>query len=62
MIEFGMGVFSASMVWFFVWRNNKKKFMNTLGAIEWVVNNYGPDAKRLAERVLAVITEKKPNK
>lgn len=30
MIELLIGAVGASVVWFFVWRNNKKKFMETM--------------------------------
>ncbi len=40
MLVFLFGAFAASVVWFFVWRNNKKKFMGVMTRVDGVVSEY----------------------
>jgi arginine exporter protein ArgO len=34
MINFLLGALAASVVWFFIWRNNKKQFVSALETID----------------------------
>jgi hypothetical protein len=38
LIAFGLGVVASSIIWFFVWRNNKKLFAAKLLEIDNIVN------------------------
>lgn len=49
-IAFILGAVCASVVWFFVWRNNKKKFVDTLNDINVVVTSVEENSE-LADKV-----------
>lgn len=40
MLGFFYGVIAASVVWFFVWRNNKKFFVEKLNNVDRVVSAF----------------------
>lgn len=39
-IAFLIGAVISTIVWFFIWRNNKKKFMDILAAADGIVGKY----------------------
>jgi len=46
----GYGAVAASIVWFFIWRNNKKSFVETLNHINYTVQNLDSEVVQNVKR------------